>query len=46
MVELVQLFIIFVRSSKNNVFYYPVKSQRRRGGVGSKNDYSFPPKVH
>ena len=24
----------------------PVKSQRRRGVVGSKNDYSFPPKVH
>jgi hypothetical protein len=24
----------------------PVKSQRRRGGIGSKNDYSFPPKVH
>ena len=24
----------------------PVKSQCRRVGVGSKNDYSFPPKVH
>ena len=23
-----------------------VKSQHRRGGVGSKNEYSFPPKVH
>jgi hypothetical protein len=24
----------------------PAKSQRRQGGVGSKKDYSFPPKVH
>jgi hypothetical protein len=24
----------------------PMKGQRRRGGVGSKNDYSFPPEVH
>jgi hypothetical protein len=24
----------------------PVKSQCRGGGVGSKIDYSFPPKVH
>jgi hypothetical protein len=24
----------------------PVKSQRRRGGVWFKNDFSFPPEVH
>ena len=24
----------------------PVKSRRRRGGVGLKTDYSFPPEVH
>jgi hypothetical protein len=24
----------------------PVQCQRRRGGVGSKKDFSFPPEVH